>query len=378
VSFPNHGKVLFSATLVRGHIAKFHIPYLKWFKEQGWETWVAARNDYPDGICKIPYCDHFVDIDFARSPFSKQTLVAYRQLRKLFSQESFDIVHTHTPVGGVLTRLAARDVRRSGTKIIYTAHGFHFYDGAPFANWALWYPVECFMSRFTDVLVTINDEDYKRARKFAHCHVEYVPGVGIDLKKFACTNDRAGKRDELELLADDFVLLSVGDLIPRKNQAVIVKALAQLPDNVKLLICGEGAERENLESLIANLGLGSRARLLGFRRDISEIMDACDALVFPSVHEGLPVSVMEAMASGLPVIATKIRGIVPDLIEDGIDGLILESGKPSCIEGAARALLDSETLSDEVSVRSKAKAKKFSTDEVLPLVTKLYSEVLNR
>lgn len=378
MSFPNHGKVLFSATLVRGHIAKFHIPYLKWFKEQGWETWVAARNDYPDGICKIPYCDHFVDIDFARSPFSKQTLVAYRQLRKLFSQESFDIVHTHTPVGGVLTRLAARDVRRSGTKIIYTAHGFHFYDGAPFANWALWYPVECFMSRFTDVLVTINDEDYKRARKFAHCHVEYVPGVGIDLKKFACTNDRAGTRDELELLADDFVLLSVGDLIPRKNQAVIVKALAQLPDNVKLLICGEGAERENLESLIANLGLGSRARLLGFRRDISEIMDACDALVFPSVHEGLPVSVMEAMASGLPVIATKIRGIVPDLIEDGIDGLILESGKPSCIEGAARALLDSETLSDEVSVRSKAKAKKFSTDEVLPLVTKLYSEVLNR
>ena len=147
---------------------------------------------------------------------------------------------------------------------------------------------------------------------------------------------------------------------------------------MKLLICGEGAERENLESLIANLGLGSRARLLGFRRDISEIMDACDALVFPSVHEGLPVSVMEAMASGLPVIATKIRGIVPDLIEDGIDGLILESGKPSCIEGAARALLDSETLSDEVSVRSKAKAKKFSTDEVLPLVTKLYSEVLNR
>lgn len=155
MGFPAHGKVLFSATLVRGHIAKFHIPYLKWFKEQGWETWVAAKNDYPDGTCEIPYCDHFVNIDFARSPFSKQTVVAYRQLKDLFAKERFEIVHTHTPVGGVLTRLAAREARNIGTKVIYTAHGFHFYDGAPFVNWLLWYPVERAMARLTDVLITI-------------------------------------------------------------------------------------------------------------------------------------------------------------------------------------------------------------------------------
>mgnify|MGYP002726685610 FL=1 len=137
MSFPEHGKVLFSATLVRGHIAKFHIPYLKWFKEQGWETWVAAKNDYPDGTCEIPYCDHFVNIDFARSPFSKQTMVAYGQLRELFLHERFDLVHTHTPVGGVLTRLAARGSRKSGTKVVYTAHGFHFYDGAPLLNFGI-------------------------------------------------------------------------------------------------------------------------------------------------------------------------------------------------------------------------------------------------
>ena len=113
MSLPDHGRVLFSATLVRGHIAKFHIPYLRWFKEQGWETWVAARNDYPDGVCEIPYCDHFVNIDFSRSPFSKQTLVAYRQLRNLLACERFNIVHTHTPVGSVL--MPGRQGRKSST-----------------------------------------------------------------------------------------------------------------------------------------------------------------------------------------------------------------------------------------------------------------------
>ena len=212
MSFPEHGKVLFSATLVRGHIAKFHIPYLKWFKEQGWETWVAAKNDYPDGTCEIPYCDHFVNIDFARSPFSKQTMVAYGQLRELFLHERFDLVHTHTPVGGVLTRLAARDSRKSGTKVVYTAHGFHFYDGAPLLNWMLWYPVERLMSRFTDILITINDEDYKRAKKFAHCGVAYVPGVGIDLTKFNNGCDCSELRNALGIGPSDKFILAVGAL----------------------------------------------------------------------------------------------------------------------------------------------------------------------
>lgn len=372
MNFPDHGRVLFTATLVRGHIAKFHIPYLKWFKEQGWETWVAAKNDYPDGVCKIPYCDHFVNIDFARSPFSKQTLIAYKQLSELFANERFDIVHTHTPVGGVLTRLAARNARRSGTKVIYTAHGFHFYDGAPLANWLLWYPVERFMSRFADVLVTINNEDYNRAKKFAHCSVEYVPGVGIDLDKFACVKGRSAKRAELRLAEDDFALLSVGDLIPRKNQAVIIEALAQLPANVKLLICGEGVERESLESEIARLGLDGRASLLGFRSDMAEIMAACDALVFPSVHEGLPVSVMEAMASGLPVIASSIRGIQPDLINDKTSGVLLEKSDATNIAESVMYLYGNSEQCGLLSERAQIEVEKFGSVPVGERYAELY------
>lgn len=373
MNFPDHGRALFTATLVRGHIAKFHIPYLKWFKEQGWETWVAAKNDYPDGVCEVPYCDRFVNIDFARSPFSKQTLVAYKQLRKLFSEEHFDIVHTHTPVGGVLTRLAACDARRAGTRVIYTAHGFHFYKGAPAVNWLLWYPVERFMSRFTDVLVTINDEDYNRARRFAHCRVEYVPGVGIDLGRFACTNDRAGKRAELGLGKGDFALLSVGDLIPRKNQSAIIDSLVQLPGEVRLIVCGEGVEQENLELQIARLGLGGRVRLLGFRPDIAEIMAACDALVFPSVHEGLPVSVMEAMASGLPVIASSIRGIDPDLLKDHESGLVLESVDPERIATAVTEMMGDAELRERLASNAVKAVGYFGLEDALAATSRIYT-----
>lgn len=377
MSFPAHGKVLFSATLVRGHIAKFHIPYLKWFKEQGWETWVAAKNDYPDGVCEIPYCDHFVNIDYARSPFSKQTIVAYGQLRSLFKREHFDIVHTHTPVGGVLTRLAARDARRDGTKIIYTAHGFHFYNGAPIANWLLWYPVERVMSRFTDVLVTINNEDYKRAKEFAHCRVEYLPGVGIDLSKFNQKCDVKAIRKNLGLYQGDYFILAVGDLIKRKNHQSIIRALVQLDDKFKLFICGTGVEHDNLSDLVDSLGLKNKVFFLGFRNDIAQLMAAADVLVFPSIHEGLPVSVMEAMASGLPVIATKIRGIVPDLIDDYVDGLILDSDQPDCIAAAVRTLSDDEALSKRLSLRAQDKVNKFSIAAVLLKARQLYSGVIN-
>lgn len=378
MSFPSHGKVLFSATLVRGHIAKFHIPYLKWFKEQGWETWVSANNDYPDGTCEIPYCDHFVNIDFARSPFSSQTVVAYQQLRKLFARERFDLVHTHTPVGGVLTRLAARNARSEGTRIIYTAHGFHFYDGAPLANWLLWYPIERVMSRFADVLVTINHEDFERAKRFAHCRVEYVPGVGVDLSRLERLSYGDSKRRELGVDQESFAILSVGDLIPRKNQALIIRALALLPPDFRLLICGDGAERANLESLSHDLGVNDRVQFLGFRNDVPAIMTACDCLAFPSIHEGLPVSVMEAMGCGLPVVASRIRGIDPDLIEDGVTGMFFEKNIPEALAEVIRSLGDDPALARTISENARRHVRCFDVSKIMNDISKIYEEALER
>lgn len=376
MSLPEHGRVLFVATLVRGHILKFHVPYLRWFQEHGWETWVAACEDRPVGERGvIPFCDRFVNIGFARGPFSRNNLNAYRELRDLFARERFDIVSAHTPVGGVLARLAARDARRAGAKLVYTAHGLHFYDGAPAGYWLKWYPMERLMSHFCDVLVTINQEDYARARRFAHCRVEYAPGVGVDLKRFRQRADREGVRARLGLVPGDFALLSVGDLIPRKNQRVIIEAIGLLPDDVRLLICGEGPDEERLLRLARELGVMDRIAFLGFRSDMDELMSSCDALVLPSVQEGLPVSVMEAMACGLPAIASEIRGIVPDLIEPGRSGLVVKDPDAADIAHMITRLRGDPALAASLVVAARQDVRRFSIDNLIKRYGEIYESL---
>ena len=198
-------KVLFVATVVKTHIMQFHIPYLKLFQEAGWETAVASRNDYenPSG-CVIPYCDTYYDIPFERMPWKLKNLKAYRMLKEIIDREHYDIIHCHTPVGALIARLAALDARKKGTRVIYTAHGFHFFTGAPLQYWLLFYPPERLLAPVTDVLITINREDYALAkRKMKARQVVYVPGVGIDVDKFRNTVvDRPAKRKELGIPED--------------------------------------------------------------------------------------------------------------------------------------------------------------------------------
>ena len=302
-------KVLFVATVVKKHIVHFHLPYLKMFKEMGYETVVAARNDYENPKdCCIPYCDHYIDMPFQRAPLRYENLQCYKKLKAIIDEGEFSIIHCHTPVGGVVGRLAARKARKKGTRVIYTAHGFHFYKGAPIKNWLLYYPVERICSHLTDILITINKEDFALAQKKmkAKC-VEYVPGVGVDLEKFSkLTFDKAAKRRELGIPEDATLLLSVGELIPRKNHKTSIRAIADM--NAYYIIAGDGELRPQLQSLIDELGVGDRVKLLGYRRDVSDLYKASDIVVFPSFQEGLPVSVIEAMACGLPCVASNIRG----------------------------------------------------------------------
>ena len=129
-------KILFVATVVKIHIAVFHLPYIRMMKELGWETAVAARNDYDNPAdCVIPYCDRYYDVPFARNPLSRANLTALHELEEIIDREQFDIIHCNTPVGGVIGRLAARHMRKKGAKVYYTAHGFHFFTGAPLKNW---------------------------------------------------------------------------------------------------------------------------------------------------------------------------------------------------------------------------------------------------
>ena len=370
-------KVLFVATVVKTHIMEFHIPYLKMFKEMGWETAVAARNDYENpSDCVIPYCDTYYNIPFERNPLKPGNFTAYQSLKKVIDEGEYDIIHCHTPVGAMLTRLAAKQARKRGTKVFYTAHGFHFYKGAPAVNWLLYYPVEKWLSRYTDVLITINKEDYERAKTFKAGKVCYVPGVGIDLKKFNVGYvDKNEKREEIGVRADDFVLLSVGELIPRKNHEVVIQAMSVLKQENKLthleyVICGRGTYESDLKKLAEELGVADHIHFLGYRTDIAEICNCSDLFVFMSHQEGLPVALMEAMACGLPAVCSNIRGNT-DLIEDKKTGLIADNS-PEKVAKAIETMRENETLREQVASAALQKIKQFDLSSVEDEMTKIY------
>lgn len=370
-------KVLFVATVVKMHIMEFHIPYLKMFKEMGWETAVAARNDYENPAdCVIPYCDTYYNIPFERNPLKPGNLKAYKELKHIIDEGEYDIIHCHTPVGAMLTRLAAKQARKKGTKVFYTAHGFHFYKGAPAINWILYYPVEKWLSRYTDVLITINKEDYERAKTFKAGKVCYVPGVGIDLKKFnAGYVNKEQKRKEIGVSADDFVLLSVGELIPRKNHEVVIRALSVLKqldklNHIEYVICGRGSYEADLRKLAEGLDVADHVHFLGYRNDISEICNCADLFVFMSHQEGLPVALMEAMACGLPAVCSNIRGNT-DLIEDGVTGL-LANNTPEEVAQSISKMKSDTALRNRVASAALQKIKQFDLSSVEDEMSKIY------
>ena len=368
-------KVLFTATVVKTHIMEFHIPYLRMFQQAGWETAVAARNDFDDpGDCVIPCCARYYDIPFERSPLKRSNLRAYRELKRVIDRGEFDLIHCHTPVGALLTRLAAGKARRKGTKVIYTAHGFHFFKGAPKLNWLVYFPAEWLCGFLTDVLITINREDYDFAQKHIHAgKVCYVPGVGVDMDRFGGSRETA--REKLGIGNEEFVLLSVGEMTENKNHRLALQALALLPEKpIRYVLVGRGERMEELQAQTRELGIADRVIFTGYRNDVSELYPAADAFFFPSFREGLSVALMEAMASGLPAIVGKIRGNT-DLIDDGVEGLYM----PLTPEGAAEAirkLYDDPALRARLGKAAREKVRRFSAPEVQRKMREIYRDTM--
>lgn len=369
-------KVLFVATLVKNHIAEFHLPYLKLFQDMGWETAVAAKNDYENPAdCVIPNCDVFYDVPFERSPLKKENLTAYHQVKRIIREGGYDIIHCHTPVGAAVARLAARKVRKNGTKVIYTAHGFHFFKGASLVNWLVYFPVEWLLSPLTDVLITINREDYDRAKRLLRAkRIVYIPGVGIDTARFRGNAEKgAALRRELGIPEEATVLLSVGDLNKNKNHRAVLEALAGMENrNLHYVVCGRGPLKGELEAFAREKGLGDRVRFMGYRNDIPAFYAMADIFVFPSFREGLSVSVMEAMASGLPIACSRIRGNT-DMVEDGVNGYLMEPGNPDSIAGALRRLEDGGKW-EEISRNNLEKAEEYSLAVIAEQYRKVYLE----
>ena len=367
-------KVLFVATVVKTHIVQFHIPYLKMLKEMGWETAVAAKNDYDDpNECNIPYCDKYYPVAFGRSPLTRDNIRAYKELKSIIDEGDFDMIHCHTPVAAFLTRLAARDARK---KVVYTAHGYHFYKGAPLLNWLVFFPAEWIASFFTDVLITINREDYEFSRKHLHAkRLEYVQGVGVKLERFQNHSaERDAIRVSLGLGKDNFVLLSVAEMTKNKNHRMMLEAMARIPNpHVHLLCAGRGQELENNIALCNQLHLMHRVHFLGYRSDVPQLYAAADVFLFISFREGLSLSLMEAMSSGLPCIVSPIRGNV-DLITDRKEGIYARL-HPKSIAEAIVSLESDPELRRTLGEAAKEKVQAFSLDTISKRMEEIYRSI---
>ena len=304
--------------------------------------------------------------DISRSPFSLKNIKAFRQIVSLIKQEKIDYIHCNTPVGGVLGRLAGKKCKVK--RVIYQAHGFHFYKGAPAVNWLIYYPIERWLAHYTDALITINHEDYERAKKF-HLRnrglVYYVPGVGINTKDYEPRDfKREQKRRELSIAEDDIVCVSAGDLIKRKNYKTAIESIAKIKnDHIHYLICGEGPLKNDLMILATELGVENKIHFLGFRSDIKEILWAADIFLISSYQEGLPRSLLEAMASGLPCVASNIRGNI-DIIDNDEVGFLYEPNDVIGFSDGITKLANDPKLRKQIGLASVKQIMKFNTEKV--------------
>lgn len=316
-------KALIIAT-VAGFVASFEASDISILQSMGYEVHCATNtliNNHPEKFDYLQECglvSHH--IEFSRSPFSRKNIGAYIKLNKLIRDEKFDLIHCHTPVGGVMGRLAGH--RNNVREVIYSAHGFHFFKGAPIKNWLLFYPVEKYLSKWTDKLITINADDYKIAlKKFKAKHTYKINDVGVDISRFKNTPANVKDiRNKLDISDDCIFMLTVGELSADKNQIVVLDALKCLEKKDKkryvFAIAGRGAEQEKIELYSQELGISQSVKLLGYRSDIPELLSACDIFVFPSKFEGISVALMEAIAAKKTIICSKVRGNIDLIVND--------------------------------------------------------------
>ena len=401
-----HKKALMIAT-VPSMIGQFNMANIQILLDLGYEVHVACNFDDRSVWTENRVEElrkqlddlgvKYFQIDFARSPKHVRKLAeSYKEIEELLFREKYTLVHVHTPVAAAEVRLAAKDYNyaierrvKEGKsaperlRVIYTAHGFHFYDGAPKKNWIIYYPIEKELSRWTDILITINKEDYIRAKNEFHAkEVVYIPGVGIDTHKygFKILTDEQIQEDRKNIgIKDDQVwILSVGEMNENKNHETVIKAIGELSDDDKkkvfYTIAGQGDKQEELQKLIDTLNLQDNVKLLGFRDDVPKLYDAADIFIHPSFREGLSVALMEAMSSGLPVIASRIRGNV-DLVDDEGGELFDPKSVEEC-KKAIKSLLD-KTTEERASagLYNRNKIKHFDSETVEKAIKEEYEKL---
>ena len=339
-------KVLLVANVAKEHVNKFHIPTIKYLQSKGWEVDVACSVDED-----VPAGNHVYNMCWKRSPFTLKTFKGICELKKLINKNNYDIIYCHTPVGGFVARLASRHARKEGVKVVYCAHGLHFFSGAPLINWLLFYPLEKWMSGMTDMFITVNPEDYERVRKnFNHqMQVEMIPGIGVNFERLNVDNRevvRKNYRNEFDIPAGSEVLIYVAEILKNKNQKMLIRALKVLHDKGRkmyLLLPGPDHSKGEFKMLADRLGLKDYVKFLGWRSDVGSLMVASDICVASSIREGFGINLVEAQYCHLPVVAVSNRGHRA-IIKDGENGFIVPMNDYCAMAEKVLRIMDDKKL----------------------------------
>ena len=357
-------KVLFISN--HAGFSKFNAPYMQWFHDQGWQV-----DNASPGI-ETGYYDNQYDVPIKRNPFSFSNIKALYQLKKICRLNQYDIIHCHTPVGGVLGRLCVNN-NKSKTKVIYTAHGFHFYKGAKLLNWILYYPVEKILAHRADCIVTINDEDYELAKKRFNSDVYKIDGVGVNLSRFKPVSEieKEEIRKNNGFNSNDFILIYCAQFIPRKNHKFLLDKIAVLKEkmpNVKLCFVGSGGNEQEIKLYSKKLGLSDCTIFLGYRTDVEKLYAMSDIIVSSSLQEGFGIGVIEGAACGIPCLISKIRGhininILFNFNDDSFDNGLLK-------------LYTNKSLQKEYGKYNLEYVKNFSIEHSLAQMSEIYKEYM--
>lgn len=381
-------RVLFIAT-ISGFLPQFERNDVKLLRDMGCEIHYASNFTNP--IYAFDESDLknqgiiLHQIDIVKSPAKLRAgLKAVRQLKAVIDENEIDMVHCHNPMGGAAGRIAA-EISRRKPYVIYTAHGFHFYDGAPLINWIAFYPVERFLSRYTDRIITINKEDFERARRFPirkDGHAVQIHSVGVDNNRFSPRPETAGqKRAELGVPPEAFHIVTAAELNENKNQQVVIRAIAKLAErgitDIYYSICGRGPEEAGLEKLIAASHLEGRVKLLGFRTDMDEILQTADCFAFPSHREGLGVAAIEALLCAVPLIVSDNRG-TREYAVNCENSLVCRKNTAEEFSQAIEYLYKDEGLRKRMKSGCRNSAEKFTIEEVEKTMKEVYEEWIGR
>ncbi|MBS4172943.1 glycosyltransferase family 4 protein [Bacillus sp. FJAT-49736] len=374
-------KILVVST-VSGTINSFLIPHIKWLIEQGNEVSIASNyvEDMDKELVELGCSTYW--IPFQRNPFKIDNYKAIKSVKQIVLEGNYEMVHVHTPIASLLTRFACRKIK--GLRMVYTCHGFHFFKGAPKKNWLIYYALERLAARWTDVLITMNEEDYGYGMKLSlrsNIPCYKVHGVGIDLNKFSpiTPEEKLTLRAEYQYASDDFIVIYVGELSHRKQQDLLIKAISRLHKNIhsiKLLLVGDGEMLERYRKLAAHYDLNNHVEFLGYRRDIHNLMALSDIAVSTSRQEGLPVNIMEAMATGLPIVVTNSRGN-RDLITDHYNGIVVGINDDEACASAIEKIYMSNKIQSYFSKNNLDRIQAYNIKNILSEMAVVYSKILD-